>query len=140
MRTTTNESPEMRRRRPTKRINVGTVPIGGGSPVSIQTMTTTLTHDTDATLHQIDRCVKAGADIVRVAVPEEEDAKALSTLVRRRRYQSSLTFISIIDMHLTRLTLKSQRSESIPATLVTKIGLRKFFQGQNPQASPSVSA
>ncbi len=83
MRTTTNESPEMRRRRPTKRINVGTVPIGGGSPVSIQTMTTTLTHDTDATLHQIDRCVKAGADIVRVAVPEEEDAKALSTLVRK---------------------------------------------------------
>ncbi len=70
-------------RRPTRKIRVGNVGIGGGSPISIQTMTTTLTHDVDATLAQIDRCVEAGAQIVRVAVPEEVDAKALPCIVRR---------------------------------------------------------
>ncbi|MDE0634544.1 MAG: flavodoxin-dependent (E)-4-hydroxy-3-methylbut-2-enyl-diphosphate synthase [Candidatus Poribacteria bacterium] len=70
-------------RKPTRKIQVGTVPIGGGSPISIQTMTTTLTHDIDATLAQVERCAEAGAQIVRVAVPEEEDAKALSEIVKR---------------------------------------------------------
>ena len=70
-------------RKPTQQINVGTVPIGNSNPISIQTMTTTLTHDTDTTLHQIERCVEAGAQIVRVAVPEERDATALPTIVRR---------------------------------------------------------
>jgi 4-hydroxy-3-methylbut-2-en-1-yl diphosphate synthase IspG/GcpE len=46
-------------------------------------MTTTLTHDADATLGQIERCVEAGAQIVRVAVPEERDATALPTIVKR---------------------------------------------------------
>lgn len=70
-------------RKSTRKIQVGTVAIGGGSPVSIQTMTTTLTHDIDATLAQVERCAEAGAQIVRVAVPEDKDAKALSTLVKR---------------------------------------------------------
>ncbi len=70
-------------RKPTRTIHVGNVPIGGGNPISIQTMTTTLTHDVDATLAQVERCAEAGAQIVRVAVPEEKDAKALSTLVKR---------------------------------------------------------
>ena len=70
-------------RKPTRQINVGNVPIGDGSPISIQTMTTTLTHDVDATLRQTERCVEAGAQIVRVAVPEEKDASALSELVKR---------------------------------------------------------
>ena len=46
-------------------------------------MTTTLTHDVDATLAQVERCAEAGAQIVRVAVPKEPDAKALNTLVKR---------------------------------------------------------
>ena len=70
-------------KRPTRKIMVGNVPIGGGSPVSIQTMTTTLTRDVDATLAQVERCAEAGAQIVRVAVPEEPDAKALGALVKR---------------------------------------------------------
>jgi (E)-4-hydroxy-3-methylbut-2-enyl-diphosphate synthase len=70
-------------RRPTRKIMVGNIPIGDGNPISIQTMTTTLTRDVDATLAQVERCVEAGAQIVRVAVPEAPDAKALSTLVRR---------------------------------------------------------
>ncbi len=70
-------------RKRTRKIQVGTVPIGGGHPISIQTMTTTLTHDVDATLSQVERCADAGADIVRVAVPEEKDAIALNELVKR---------------------------------------------------------
>ncbi len=70
-------------RRPTRTINVGNIPIGGGNPISIQTMTTTLTHDIDATLAQVERCAEAGAQIVRVAVPDEKDAKALSQIVKR---------------------------------------------------------
>lgn len=74
---------QINNRKPTQKIMVGTVPIGGGSPISIQTMTTTLTHDVDATLAQVERCAEAGAQIVRVAVPAEKDAQALSTLVKR---------------------------------------------------------
>ena len=70
-------------KRPTRKIMVGDIPIGGGSPISIQTMTTTLTHDVDATLAQIERCAEAGAQIVRVAVPDAPDAKALPALVKR---------------------------------------------------------
>ena len=70
-------------RKSTRQTNVGGVLIGNGNPISIQTMTTTLTHDIDATLRQTERCVEAGAQIVRVAVPEESDAKALPELVKR---------------------------------------------------------
>ena len=74
---------QIENRKRTRKIQVCTVPIGGGHPISIQTMTTTLTHDVDATLSQVERCADAGADIVRVAVPEEKDAKALNELVKR---------------------------------------------------------
>ncbi|MDE0011900.1 MAG: flavodoxin-dependent (E)-4-hydroxy-3-methylbut-2-enyl-diphosphate synthase [Candidatus Poribacteria bacterium] len=70
-------------RRPTRKIMVGNIPIGDGNPISIQTMTTTLTRDVDATLAQVERCAEAGAQIVRVAVPEAPDAEALSAIVRR---------------------------------------------------------
>ncbi len=69
-------------RRPTRKIMVGNIPIGDGNPISIQTMTTTLTRDVEATLAQVERCAEAGAQIVRVAVPEAPDAKALSAIVR----------------------------------------------------------
>ena len=56
---------------------VGDVQIGGGAPISVQTMTTTKTHDVEATLGEIHQLADAGADIVRVAVPRPEDAAAL---------------------------------------------------------------
>ena len=74
---------QINNRRPTRKIMVGNIPIGDGNPISIQTMTTTLTRDVDATLAQVERCAEAGAQIVRVAVPEAPDAKALSAIVRR---------------------------------------------------------
>jgi (E)-4-hydroxy-3-methylbut-2-enyl-diphosphate synthase len=67
---------------PSKRqIRVGEVPIGGGAPVAVQTMTKTETADLHATMSQIRRVAEAGADIVRVAVPREKDAEALKTIV-----------------------------------------------------------
>ncbi|PXX60981.1 4-hydroxy-3-methylbut-2-en-1-yl diphosphate synthase [Nocardia tenerifensis] len=67
----------------TRRLNVGGVPVGGGAPISVQTMTTTRTADIDATLQQIAAVTAAGCDIVRVAVPTTEDAAALPALVAR---------------------------------------------------------
>ncbi|MEU6957815.1 flavodoxin-dependent (E)-4-hydroxy-3-methylbut-2-enyl-diphosphate synthase [Streptomyces sp. NPDC045714] len=71
------------RRRPTRQLNVGMVPVGGGAPVSVQTMTTTLTADVDATLRQIAEVTAAGCDIIRVAVPSQDDAAALPAIVAK---------------------------------------------------------
>src|SRR5579863_10226930 len=64
-----------------RQINVGGVPIGGGAPVVVQTMTKTETADLTATMDQIKRVAAAGADIVRVAVPRDQDVQALKTIV-----------------------------------------------------------
>jgi (E)-4-hydroxy-3-methylbut-2-enyl-diphosphate synthase len=63
-------------------ITVGGVPIGGGAPVVVQSMTLTKTHDVEATMAQIGALASAGCEIVRVAVPKSEDADALPLLVR----------------------------------------------------------
>src|SRR6476620_10660187 len=63
-------------------IRVGGVPIGGGAPVVVQSMTLTKTHDIEATTAQIAALASAGCEIVRVAVPKKEDARALSLIVR----------------------------------------------------------
>jgi (E)-4-hydroxy-3-methylbut-2-enyl-diphosphate synthase len=64
-----------------RQITVGGVPIGGGAPVAVQTMTKTETANLSATLDQIRRVADAGADIVRVAVPRDKDVEALRTIV-----------------------------------------------------------
>ena len=63
----------------------GVVIIGGGAPVSVQTMTTGYTHDVDACVAEIDRLTTAGADIVRVAVPERKDTAALREILGQTR-------------------------------------------------------
>ncbi len=65
------------RRRKTKPVHCGGVTIGGHSPISVQTMTNTDTRDVQSTVRQIEECVAAGADIVRIAVPDKEAATAL---------------------------------------------------------------
>ena len=70
-------------RRRTRQIHVGRVPIGGGAPISVQSMTTTKTADINATLQQIASLVAAGVDIVRVAVPHWEDAEALTAIAAK---------------------------------------------------------
>ncbi len=72
-------------RRTTRRVLVGDVPVGGGAPVSVQSMTTTVTADVDATLQQIAELTAAGCQIVRVAVPSQDDADALPAIAARSR-------------------------------------------------------
>ena len=64
-----------------RQIFVGRVPIGGGAPVVVQTMTKTETSNLTATMEQIHKVAEAGADVVRCAVPREQDAEALRTIV-----------------------------------------------------------
>lgn len=69
----------------TRQIKVGDVPIGGGAPVVVQTMTKTETANLKATMDQIHKVTEAGADIVRVAVPRDKDIEALKTIVVESR-------------------------------------------------------
>jgi (E)-4-hydroxy-3-methylbut-2-enyl-diphosphate synthase len=85
-----------------RQINVGGVPIGGGAPVAVQTMTKTETADLAATMAQIRRVADAGADLVRVAVPREKDAEALKTIVS----ESPIPVIADIHFNYT-LALKA---------------------------------
>src|SRR5881398_526252 len=65
-----------------RQISVGGVKIGGGAPVVVQSMTTTKTHDVQATTAQVAALASAGCEVVRVAVPKTEDAEALGRIVR----------------------------------------------------------
>ena len=85
-----------------RQIHVGGVPIGGGAPVAVQTMTKTETAELSATLAQILRVAEAGADLVRVAVPRDQDVEALKTIVR----QSPIPVIADIHFNYT-LALKA---------------------------------
>ncbi|SPU25822.1 4-hydroxy-3-methylbut-2-en-1-yl diphosphate synthase [Bifidobacterium bifidum] len=78
----TSESP-LHPRRKSHRIMVGSVPVGGGAPISVQSMTNTLTANVPATLQQIAELTAAGCDIVRVAVPSQDDADALPEICRK---------------------------------------------------------
>ena len=64
-------------RNPTRRVKIGSVEIGDGCPIAVQSMTATRTTDIDATVAQINDLVNAGADIVRVAIDSQKDADAL---------------------------------------------------------------
>ena len=69
-------------RRKSRQISVGDVLVGGDAPISVQTMTNTLTSDPKATIEQVMACSEAGADIVRVSCPDEASTAALSEIVR----------------------------------------------------------
>jgi (E)-4-hydroxy-3-methylbut-2-enyl-diphosphate synthase len=88
-----------------RQIRVGSVPIGGGAPVAVQTMTKTETADLAATMAQIRRVAEAGADIVRVAVPREKDVEALKTIVA----ESPIPIIADIHFNHT-LAIKALRA------------------------------
>src|ERR671932_390979 len=74
--------PTLAARRTTRQIRVGKVLVGGGAPISVQSMTTTKPHDVNATLQQIAELTATGCDIVRVACPRQEDADALAEIAR----------------------------------------------------------
>ena len=75
--------PVLAPRRKTRKIKVGKVGVGSESPVSVQSMTTTLTSDVNATLQQIAELTATGCDIVRVACPSQDDADALAVIAKK---------------------------------------------------------
>ncbi len=85
-------------RRTTRQIHVGKVPVGGDAPITVQTMTNTLTTDVAATIAQVQACAEAGADIVRISVPDEASAKALREIVP----ESPVPIVADIHFHYKR--------------------------------------
>src|SRR5271155_3876385 len=85
-------------RRKSRKIMVGNVPVGGDSPITVQTMTNTLTSDVDATVAQIRTCEEAGVDIIRVSCPDEESTAALKHIVK----QVKVPIVADIHFHYKR--------------------------------------
>lgn len=85
-------------RRQCRQIMVGNVPVGGDAPISVQTMTNTLTTDAEATIVQINAAAEAGADIVRVSCPDEESTTALRTICKN----SPVPIVADIHFHYRR--------------------------------------
>ena len=73
------------KRKKTKVINVGDVKIGGDNPISVQSMTNTLTKDAYATINQINQIENEGADLVRVSCPDEDSTRALKEIVNNTK-------------------------------------------------------
>ncbi len=86
------------KRRVTKVINVGKVKIGGDNPISVQSMTNTLTRDPKDTLKQINNISEVGGDIVRVSCPDEESTFALKEITKH----SPIPIVADIHFHYKR--------------------------------------
>ncbi|MCC2280702.1 flavodoxin-dependent (E)-4-hydroxy-3-methylbut-2-enyl-diphosphate synthase [Streptomyces sp. ET3-23] len=107
-------------RRRSRQIRVGDVPVGGGAPVTVQTMTTTPTTDIDATLQQIAEITAAGCDIVRVAVPSQDDADALPAIVAKS------TLPVIADIHFQPRYVFAAIDAGCAAVRVNPGNIKKF--------------
>jgi (E)-4-hydroxy-3-methylbut-2-enyl-diphosphate synthase len=91
-------------RRKCRQIHVGPVPVGGDAPITVQSMTNTLTHDVKATVEQIQALERAGADIVRVSCPDQESSLALKEIVR----QVKVPIVADIHFHYKRAVEAAQ--------------------------------
>src|SRR5437588_1781805 len=85
-------------RRACRKIHVGKVPVGGDAPITVQSMTNTVTSDVKATVEQVQALERAGADIVRVSCPDQESALALKQIVR----QVEVPIVADIHFHYKR--------------------------------------
>ena len=86
------------KRRKTREINVGKVKVGGDNPISVQSMTNTLTTDIKATINQINKIHDEGADIVRVSCPDESSSKALKEIIK----EVNVPIVADIHFHYKR--------------------------------------
>ena len=86
------------KRKKTKKINVGNISVGGDSPISVQSMTNTLTTDIKGTINQINSLEEAGADIVRVSCPDEDSSKSLKKIIK----EVSIPIVADIHFHYKR--------------------------------------
>lgn len=112
--------PVLAPRRPTRQIRVGKVLVGGDAPVSVQSMTTTLTSDINATLQQIAELTAAGCDIVRVAVPSQDDADALPVIAKKSQIPV------IADIHFQPKYVFAAIEAGCAAVRVNPGNIRKF--------------
>ena len=112
--------PVLSPRRRSRQITVGKVLVGGDAPVSVQSMTTTLTSDINATLQQIAELTAAGCDIVRVACPSQDDADALATIATK----SQLPVIA--DIHFQPRYVFAAIEAGCAAVRVNPGNIRKF--------------
>ena len=112
--------PVLAPRRPTRQIAVGKVLVGGGAPVSVQSMTTTPTTDVNATLQQIAELTAAGCDIVRVAVPSQDDADALPMIATKSQIPV------IADIHFQPKYVFAAIDAGCAAVRVNPGNIRKF--------------
>ncbi|MCV6593363.1 MAG: flavodoxin-dependent (E)-4-hydroxy-3-methylbut-2-enyl-diphosphate synthase [Silicimonas sp.] len=85
-------------RRASRQIMVGPVPVGGDAPISVQTMTNTVTTDIPGTIAQVQAAAEAGADIVRISVPDKDSSKALKEIIR----ESPVPIVADIHFHYQR--------------------------------------
>jgi len=85
-------------RRKTRVVNVGNLLVGGDNPITVQTMTNTLTVDIKSTINQIDRVMKTGADLVRISIPDKESSLALKQITK----ESKIPIIADIHFHYKR--------------------------------------
>ncbi len=85
-------------RRKTKVVKVGNVLVGGQNPISVQSMTNTLTKDVNKTIYQINEIAKEGADLVRVSCPDQDSTNALKEIVKH----SSIPIVADIHYHYKR--------------------------------------
>jgi (E)-4-hydroxy-3-methylbut-2-enyl-diphosphate synthase len=98
----------------TREVKVGNLIIGGGHPIRVQTMTTTDTMDTDATVDQVIRCIKAGAELVRITAPSKKEAENLAnikSILNAKGYDTPL----VADIHFT------PNAAEIAATIIEKV-------------------
>jgi (E)-4-hydroxy-3-methylbut-2-enyl-diphosphate synthase len=112
--------PQVAPRRHSRQIDVGGVLVGGGAPVSVQSMTTTKTADVNATLQQIAELTAAGCQIVRVAVPDTDDAAALPDIAR----QSNIPVIA--DIHFQPKYVFAAIDAGCAAVRVNPGNIKKF--------------
>ena len=112
--------PVLAPRRPTRKIRVGTIDVGGDGPVSVQSMTTTKTTDIDGTLQQIAELTAAGCDIVRVACPTEDDAAALPIIAKKSQIPV------IADIHFQPKYVFAAIDAGCAAVRVNPGNIRKF--------------
>ena len=113
-------APVLAPRRRTRKIRVGKVEVGGDAPVSVQSMTTTLTSDVNSTLQQIAELTASGCDIVRVAVPSQDDADALPAIARKSQIPV------IADIHFQPKYVFAAIDAGCAAVRVNPGNIRKF--------------
>ena len=92
--------PVLALRRKSRQLKVGSVLVGGDAPVSVQSMCTTLTADVNSTLQQIAELTASGCQIVRVAVPSQDDADALKDIARKSQIPVIADIFNPINLNL----------------------------------------